>query len=61
MTGLILGFFGMVCGIALFLNGFAGSTNWMHIILNRKGTVTDAVPGAVLFAVGFVGCPCYSV
>jgi hypothetical protein len=52
MTGLFLGLVCMIGGIALFLNGVSGSTNWTAKILGNESTITDAAPGAILFTVG---------
>ncbi|GAB3939282.1 hypothetical protein [Larkinella terrae] len=52
MTGLGLGLVSMIGGIALFLNGIAGSTSWTAKILGNESTITDAAPGAILFIVG---------
>jgi len=52
MTGLFVGLVCMLGGVALFLNGVAGSTNWTAKVLGNESTISDAAPGAVLFVVG---------
>ncbi|PML05964.1 hypothetical protein [Vibrio lentus] len=48
---------GLVCvlgGIALFLNGVAGTTSWSAKILGVESTITDAAPSAILFIIGLL-------
>ncbi|WP_111899585.1 hypothetical protein [Aeromonas veronii] len=52
VIGQILGLVCILGGIALFLNGVAGSTSWTAKIFGAESTITDAAPGAVLFIVG---------
>lgn len=52
IAGLVLGLVCILGGVALFINGVAGSTSWTAKILGAESQVTDAAPGAVLFIVG---------
>ncbi|HDL6936553.1 TPA: hypothetical protein PXM13_004394 [Yersinia enterocolitica] len=52
IIGLTLGLVCVLGGIALFLNGVAGSTNWTAKFFRAESAITDAAPGAVLFVVG---------
>ena len=52
ITGLVLGLICILGGIALFLNGIAGSTNWTAKLLGNETKLTDAAPGTILFIVG---------
>lgn len=54
MAGLILGCACVIGGIALFLNGVAGSSSWTAKMLGGDSTLTDAAPGAILFVVGLL-------
>ena len=52
IAGLILGLVCILGGVALFINGVAGSTSWTAKILGAESQISDAAPGAVLFIVG---------
>ncbi|SBS38044.1 hypothetical protein MSP8886_04369 [Marinomonas spartinae] len=52
IIGQVLGLVCILGGLALFLNGIAGSTNWTAKIFGAESTITDAAPGAILFIVG---------
>ena len=50
--GLAVGLICVLGGIALFLNGIAGSTSWTAKVIGAESEISDAAPGAVLFVVG---------
>lgn len=52
IAGLVLGVICVLGGIALFLNGIAGNTNWTAEILGAESNLSDTAPGAILFIVG---------
>jgi hypothetical protein len=50
--GLVLGLICILAGVALFVNGVAGTTNWTVEVMGLSWKLNDAAPGAVLAAVG---------
>jgi len=52
ICGLVLGLACVIGGVALFLNGVAGSAHWTAKVLDADTSLSDAAPGAVLFVVG---------
>ena len=52
IAGLILGLVCILGGVALFINGVAGSTSWSAKFFGAESNITDAAPGAILFIVG---------
>ena len=52
ICGLVVGLICILGGIALFLNGVAGSTAWTAKMLGAESNLSDAAPGALLFVVG---------
>ena len=52
LAGLFLGLVCVLGGVALFINGIAGSTSWTAKIVGAESNISDAAPGAVLFIVG---------
>ncbi len=50
--GLVVGVLCILGGIALFMNGVAGSTSWTAKILGAESKMSDAAPGALLFFAG---------
>lgn len=53
IAGLLIGYFCILGGILLMMNGILGTTNWTAKILGSESTLTDATPGVILFIVGF--------
>ncbi|MEI6669045.1 MAG: hypothetical protein WCP29_12900 [Acidobacteriota bacterium] len=54
LCGLALGLACGMGGVALFLNGVAGNTNWTARALGVESQISDAAPGAILFVVGLL-------
>jgi len=52
MLGLLLGLACVLCGMALFFHGIAGSSSWTMKIIGAQSKITDATPGVILFVVG---------
>ena len=50
--GLVLGLICMLGGIALFVNGIAGSSSWTAKTLGAESKITDTAPGGLLFFAG---------
>lgn len=54
MAGLVVGLVCIVGGMALFLNGVAGSATWTAKIMGGDSTLSNAAPGVILFVVGLL-------
>lgn len=52
--GLITGLLCALAGVALFVNGIVGASNWTAKVLGAESTITDAAPGTVLLFVGLL-------
>ena len=54
ILGLLISAVCIVGGILLFIRGVTGATSWIANIVGAESKLTDAAPGAVLFAVGLL-------
>jgi hypothetical protein len=52
IAGLLLGTICVLGGIILFFNGIGGTTSWVANFLGSSSKLSDAPPGAVIFATG---------
>ncbi len=54
MIGMIIGILSLISGVYLFYIGITQGSEWEFNILGIKSTMSNAMPGTILFLIGFL-------